>query len=48
MFADDTNTFFNLKNIKHLFKVVDNDLVNIKEWLTSNNLYLNVKKKNKK
>ena len=30
MFADDTNHFFNNKDMKHLFTVVNNELVNIK------------------
>ena len=30
MFANDTNLFFNHKDIKHLFTVVNNELVNIK------------------
>ena len=44
MFADDTNLFFNHKNIKHLFTVVNNELVNIKDWFTANKLSLNVEK----
>ena len=44
MFADDTNLFFNYKDIKHLFIIVNNELVNIKGWLTSNNLTLNMEK----
>ena len=44
MFADDTNLFFNLKDIKHLFTVVNNELVNIKDWFTANKLSLNVEK----
>ena len=44
MFADDTNLFFNHKNIKHLFTVVNNELVNIKAWFTANKLCLNVEK----
>ena len=31
MFADDTNLFFNHKDIKHLFAVVNSELVNIKD-----------------
>ena len=31
MLADDTNLFFNDKNIKHLFTVVNSELVNIKD-----------------
>ena len=44
MSADDTNLFFNHKNIKHLFTVVNNELVNIKDWFTANKLSLNVEK----
>ena len=44
MFADDTNLFFNHKDIKHLFTVVSNELVNIKDWLSANKLSLNVEK----
>ena len=44
MFADDTNLFFNHKDIKHLFTVVNNELVNIKDWFTANKLSLNVEK----
>ena len=36
MFADDTNVFFNHKDIKHLFTGVNNVLVNIKDWYTAN------------
>ena len=44
MFADDTNLFFNHKDIKHLFTVVNNELVNMKDWFTANKLSLNVEK----
>ena len=44
MFADDTNLFFNHKDIKHLFTVANNELVNIKDWFTANKLSLNVEK----
>ena len=44
MFADDTNLFFNHKDIKHLFTVVNNELANIKDWFTANKLSLNVGK----
>ena len=44
MFADHTNLFFNHKDIKHLFAVVNNELVNIKYWFTANKLSLNVEK----
>ena len=44
MFADDTNLFFNHKGIKHLFTVVNNELINIKYWFSANKLSLNVEK----
>ena len=44
MFAGDTNLFFNHKNIKHLFTVVNNEVENIKDWFTANKLCLNVEK----
>ena len=42
MFADDTNLFFDHKDIKHVFAVVNKELVNIKDWFTANKLSLNV------
>ena len=44
MFADDTNLFFNHEDVKHLFTVVNNELVKIKDWFTANKLSLNVEK----
>ena len=44
MFTDDTNLLFNDKDMKHLFTVVKKELVNIKDWFTSNKLSLNVEK----
>ena len=44
LFADDTNFFFNHKDVKHLFTVVNNELVNIKDWFKANKLSLNVEK----
>ena len=44
MFADYINLFFNRKGIKHLFTVVNSELVNIKDWFTANKLSLNVEK----
>ena len=44
MFAVDTNLFFNHKDIKHLFTVVNKELVNIKDWFAANKLSLNVEK----
>ena len=42
MFADDSNLFFNNKEIKQLFPVANKELVNIKDWFTANKLFLNV------
>ena len=44
MFADDTNLTFNHKDIKHLFIIVKNKLVNIKDRFTANKLSLKVEK----
>ena len=44
MFVNDTNLFFNYKDIKHFFTVVNNELLNIKDWFTENKLSLNVEK----
>ena len=44
MFTNDTNLFFNHQNIKHLFIVVNNELVTIKDWFSANKLPLNVEK----
>ena len=44
MFVDDTNLFFNHKNIKHFFTVVNSELVSIKDWFTANKLSLNLEK----
>ena len=42
MFADDANLFFNHKDIKHLFTVVNNEL----DWFTANKLSSNVEIQN--
>ena len=44
MFADDTNLFFEQKDISLLFSTVNRELKNINEWFISNKLSLNVKK----
>ena len=44
MFAYDTNLFFNNKDVKHLFTVVNNELVNIKDCYIGNKVSLNTKK----
>ena len=42
MFADDTNLFFEYKDISVLFSIVNRELQNINEWFISNKLSLNV------
>ena len=44
IFADDNHLFFSHMDIKQLFIVVNNELVNIKDWLTANKLSLNEEK----
>ena len=44
LFADDTNLFFEHKDINVLFLTVNRELQNINEWFLSNKLSLNVKK----
>ena len=44
MFADDTNLFFEYKNINVLFSTVNQELNKINEWFQANKLSLNVKK----
>ena len=44
LFADDTNLFISGKNICQLQQNMENDLMNIAEWLTANKLSLNIKK----
>ena len=44
MFADDTNLFFSHKNIKELFKTMNQELINIQQWFNANKLSLNIKK----
>ena len=44
MFADDMNLLFNHNDIKHLFTVVNNETVNIKDWFIANMPSLNVEK----
>ena len=44
MFADNANLFFNHKDIKHLFTIVNKKLVNITVCFTANKLSLNVEK----
>ena len=44
IFADDTSLFFKQKDIEYLFTVVNNMLVNIKDWFSANKLSSNVGK----
>ena len=44
LFADDTNLLFVDRNLKSFEKVVNEELINIYNWLPSNELSLNVKK----
>ena len=44
MFADDTNLFFEHRDISVLFSTVNRELKNINKWLISNKLSLNVTK----
>ena len=44
MFVDHTNLFFDHKDIKHLFTVVNKELVNIKDKFTAKKLSLNAEK----
>ena len=44
MFADDTNLFYNHKNIHCLFSDVNKELTNIKKWFVAYKLSLNVAK----
>ena len=44
MFADDTHLFYTHSNIQMLFSTVNEELVSINQWFTSNKLSLNAKK----
>ena len=44
MFADDTNLFYEHKNIIKLFATVNEELMNINDWFMANRLSLNVGK----
>ena len=46
VFADDTNLLYSHKNLKTLEKIVNDELANVYNWLTSNKLSLNLKKSN--
>ena len=44
MFADDTNFFFEHRNINTLFKTVNEELIKINEWFLAKKLSLNAVK----
>ena len=44
MFADDTNLFYSHKNIKELFKIMNEELLHIQQWFNANKLSLNTTK----
>ena len=44
MFADDTNLFFSSYDIKTLFHIVNQELINIHEWFKANKLSINSSK----
>ena len=46
LFADDTNILYADKNVKSLENIVNIELRNLHEWLTSNKLTLNTTKTN--
>ena len=46
LFADDTNLLYSHKNLKTREKIVNDELANVYNWLTSNKLSLNLKKSN--
>ena len=45
LFADDTNIYFESDSLNHLQKVINKELRQVKKWLDSNKLALNVEKK---
>ena len=46
LFADDTNLLYADKNLKSLEETVNNELLEVSEWLNANKLTLNAKKSN--
>jgi hypothetical protein len=44
LFADDTNLFYSNRDIKLLFKIVNNEFLNLAEWFKANKLSLNLNK----
>ena len=46
LFADDTNLFCSSKDLQELESVVNTELTGVQEWLTLNQLTLNIKSQN--
>ena len=46
LFADDSNLFLSDKNLINLERVINCELVKVKDWLNANKLTLNVSKSN--
>ena len=46
LFADDTNIYYESKNLSDLIKIVNREVIFAKEWLDANNLFLNIDKAN--
>ena len=44
MYADDTTLCCNIENREHCEDIINKELSNIHQWLTSNKLSLNIKK----
>ena len=44
LFADDTNLFCSGKDLQELESIVNTQLIGVQEWLTVNQLTLNIKK----
>ena len=46
LFADDTNIYFEAKDLKTLQKIMNRELRHVKKWLEANKLALNIEKTN--
>ena len=44
VFADDTNNFISFDSLRTLFRVMNNELKRVNDWISSNKLTLNLKK----
>ena len=44
MYADDTNVFLKIKCYQKLYKIANQELINIDNWLSENRLILNTDK----